>query len=84
MHIAVIGTGYVGLVSGACLADFGMKVTCVDIDKEKIKKLGADLSNLTEVQQHLAKQKTKLQKELEQLKKINRLFGKVLLKEKLK
>jgi len=39
MHIAVIGTGYVGLVSGACLADFGMKVTCVDIDKEKIKKL---------------------------------------------
>ena len=34
--IAVIGTGYVGLVSGACLADFGNNVTCVDIDAAKI------------------------------------------------
>ncbi len=34
--IAVIGTGYVGLVSGACLADFGNTVTCVDIDEKKI------------------------------------------------
>lgn len=39
MHIAVIGTGYVGLVSGAGLADFGMMVTCVDKDEEKISKL---------------------------------------------
>ena len=39
MHIAVIGAGYVGAVSGACLADFGMKVICVDKDKEKIEKL---------------------------------------------
>jgi len=37
--IAVIGTGYVGLVSGACLADFGNTVTCVDIDEKKIEKL---------------------------------------------
>ena len=37
--IAIIGTGYVGLVSGTCLADFGMNVTCVDINEEKIQKL---------------------------------------------
>jgi UDPglucose 6-dehydrogenase len=39
MHIAMIGSGYVGLVSGACLADFGHKVTCVDKDQEKISAL---------------------------------------------
>lgn len=37
--IAIIGSGYVGLVSGTCLADFGMEVTCVDNNKEKIDKL---------------------------------------------
>ncbi|MDP3028500.1 MAG: UDP-glucose/GDP-mannose dehydrogenase family protein [Deltaproteobacteria bacterium] len=39
MHITVIGTGYVGLVSGAGLADFGLQVICVDQDKDKIKRL---------------------------------------------
>ncbi|MFO1146972.1 MAG: UDP-glucose/GDP-mannose dehydrogenase family protein [Alsobacter sp.] len=36
MHIAMIGSGYVGLVSGACLADFGHRVLCVDKDERKI------------------------------------------------
>src|ERR1700751_3244695 len=36
MRIAMIGSGYVGLVSGACFADFGHQVTCVDKDAEKI------------------------------------------------
>ncbi|MBE7629142.1 UDP-glucose dehydrogenase family protein [Tenacibaculum piscium] len=39
MNIAVIGSGYVGLVSGACFSEMGNKVTCVDIDQNKIDKL---------------------------------------------
>ena len=39
MRIAMIGTGYVGLVSGACLADFGHEVTCVDKDARKVEGL---------------------------------------------
>ena len=38
-HICMVGTGYVGLVTGACLADFGNQVTCVDLDEEKIRAL---------------------------------------------
>ena len=41
MRIAVLGAGYVGLVSGACLADFGHHVTCVDKDSIKISTLKA-------------------------------------------
>ncbi len=41
MRVAMIGTGYVGLVSGACFADFGHEVVCVDKDKAKIAALDA-------------------------------------------
>ncbi len=36
MHVAMIGSGYVGLVSGACFSEFGVEVTCVDMDEDKI------------------------------------------------
>ncbi len=39
MNIAIVGTGYVGLVSGACFADTGVNVTCVDVDAAKIERL---------------------------------------------
>jgi len=39
MQVAMIGTGYVGLVSGACFADFGHVVTCIDKDAGKIERL---------------------------------------------
>ena len=41
MHISVFGTGYVGLVAGACLADVGHQVTCMDVNAERIARLNA-------------------------------------------
>ena len=48
MRIAMIGTGYVGLVSGACFADFGHRVTCVDKDASKIDGLNAGVMPIWE------------------------------------
>ena len=39
MNICVVGTGYVGLVTGACFAEFGVQVVCADVDAEKIARL---------------------------------------------
>ena len=39
MKVTMLGCGYVGLVSGACFAEFGASVTCFDIDKTKVDKL---------------------------------------------
>src|ERR1044072_9720089 len=48
MTIAVIGTGYVGLVTGTCFAETGNTVTCVDIDQEKVKKLQSGVITIYE------------------------------------
>ena len=48
MNICMVGTGYVGLVTGACLADFGMDVTCIDKDETKIALLKKGVSPIYE------------------------------------
>lgn len=48
MKIAVVGTGYVGLVTGTCFAETGNTVTCVDIDQEKVKKLQSGVVTIYE------------------------------------
>ncbi|KEZ48833.1 UDP-glucose dehydrogenase family protein [Metabacillus indicus] len=48
MKIAVVGTGYVGLVTGTCLSEIGHTVTCIDIDQNKVDKMQAGLSPIYE------------------------------------
>ena len=48
MKIVVAGTGYVGLVTGACLSEIGHNVTCVDIDKNKVEMMKQGISPIYE------------------------------------
>ncbi len=59
MNIAVAGTGYVGLVTAVCLAEIGHEVTCVDIDKEKIKLMESGKSPIYEKDLELLMNKNK-------------------------
>src|SRR5690554_6526046 len=49
MKILVVGTGYVGLVTGACLSDVGIEVVCIDIDEDKISRLKEGIIPIYEV-----------------------------------
>ena len=80
MKISIVGTGYVGLVSGTCFADTGINVTCVDIDDDKIKKLkqgiipiyepGLDQMVLNNVEKERLHFTTSLKESLEQTEAI--------------
>ena len=48
MKLCMIGTGYVGLVSGTCFADIGNQVICVDKDEKKISRLNSGISPIYE------------------------------------
>ena len=48
MNIVVAGTGYVGLVTGACLSEVGHTVTCVDIDRQKVEIMKQGISPIYE------------------------------------
>jgi len=81
MRISIVGTGYVGLVSGTCLAESGITVTCVDIDSDKIEKLKEGIIPIYEpglsemVLENLSKQRLNFTSSLkESLKDCDALF----------
>jgi UDP-glucose 6-dehydrogenase len=49
MNICIVGTGYVGLVTGACFASLGHNVICVDVDKERVRNINSGIPPIYEI-----------------------------------
>ena len=62
MNISIIGTGYVGLVTGICFAKLGNNIVCVDVDREKVEKINKGISPIYEadLDNFLSKYKDKI------------------------
>ncbi len=80
MRLVMIGTGYVGLVSGACFSDFGHDVLCIDKDKEKISSLSAGKVSIFEpslermVQENIAKKRLRFSSNISDIKGAEIIF----------
>lgn len=84
MKVTIVGTGYVGLVTGACFSEVGIEVACVDIDERKIENLNKGIIPIYEpglekmVQRNVAKNRLKFSTKLvESLDGVNVVFGAV-------
>ena len=77
MKIGIVGVGYVGLVTGACLSDFGHSVVCLDNDAEKIKHLNEEITHYTNLVSSLPSLKKEKDKYLSQIGELEKILKEI-------